>query len=218
MLPWSTQYGISLYDWWLLIYRLPVAHCPVFIGGRNRLWSIFFYRLPSLGLSIHYHPGVGTAPMFPLSPSPLPPCPHARFQSFHFFFLFSVSNNIESLRLAPCDFTSTSTPSTDKFPFPLPPFPHKPEPVSLSRILSNSLSHHPDAPPHCHDFTTGRTVHCSRVITTLWRPSRRHKLLDSNSDRRHRRGHAVAPCVSRSQNAADDDQKGAHSHNSPTPL
>lgn len=203
MLPWSTQYGISLYDWWLLIYRLPVAHCPVIIGGRNRLG-------PSFSADSPYVPPV------PFPPSPLPP--HARFQSFHFFFLFSVLDNIESLRLAPCDFTSTSTPSTDKFPFPLPPFPHKPEPVSLSRILSNSLSHHPDAPPHCHDFTTGRTMHCSRVITTIWRPSRRHKLLDSNSDRRHQRGHAVAPCVSRSQNAADDDQKGAHSHNSTTPL
>lgn len=154
MLPWSTQYGISLYDWWLLIYRLPVAHCPVFIGGRNRLGPSF-----SADSRVSVSQSIITQELAPplCSPCPLPPFPPAptRASSPSISSFFSVSDNIESLRLAPCDFTSTSTPSTDKFPFPLPPFPHKPEPVSLSRILSNSLYHHPDAPPALPRFHDG---------------------------------------------------------------
>jgi hypothetical protein len=94
---------------------------------------------------IHLSPRVG----WPIISGLLPPVPHphARFHSFDFFpSLFSVwtIHSIESLRRAPCDF---HCPSTDKFPFPLPPFPHKPEHVSLSRILSNSRSPVPTPVP-----------------------------------------------------------------------
>lgn len=80
MLPWSTQYGISLYDWWLLIYRLPVAHCPVFIGGRNRLGPSFSAdSRVSVSQSIITRELAPPAPLFPLSPFPLPPCPLSPF-------------------------------------------------------------------------------------------------------------------------------------------
>lgn len=153
MLPWSTQYGISLYDWWLLIYRLPVAHCPVFIGGRNRLGPSF-----SADSRVSVSQSIITRELAPplCSPCPLPPFPPAptRASSPSISSFFSVCRTTLSLcvslrvislplqRLQRTNFLSLC-------PFP----PQAGASLALSDPLQLSLppSRRPPALPRFHD-------------------------------------------------------------------
>lgn len=109
-----------------------------------------------------------------LPPVPSPPAP-TRASSPPISSFFSVCRTILSLCVALRVISLPLNAFHGQISFasqPLSPFPHKPEPVLLSRILSNSVSHHPDdAPPPLSQLTTGRTMHCSRVITTFGAPA-----------------------------------------------
>lgn len=88
-------------------------------------------------------------PLHPPSCPPVtyPPAPTRTSSPSISSFFFNVSDNIESLRRAPCDFTSTSTPPTDKFPLPLCPL----SPTNRSQSCSLSPTIPTTPPPHCHD-------------------------------------------------------------------
>lgn len=141
------------------------------MGGRNR-HDPSFSPDPRVSQSIIISGARELVPPpSPLSPSPLAP---TRASSPSISSFFSVCRTILSLCVALRVISLPHNAFHGQISFasqPLSPFPHKPEPVLLSRILSNSVSHHPDDAPPLSQLTTGRTMHCLRVITTFGAPA-----------------------------------------------